>query len=288
MNISKTQIVSALALCACGVAVSATLDDAIMSRAALLVFVALALWLTEILPLFVPTLLLLVGIPLMLADLNAEFAFSAVLKWPVQPVMALFFGGFALGAAGQKHGIDSIISHWTAALAGSSRLRLLFAVMASTAILSMWMSNIAASAMMIAALRPLWRDLPDDDNFRRALLLGVAFGADFGGMGTPVGSGPNALAVAASQIDFLDWMLLAIPITIGMLAVAYLLLVWLHGVRGHMQFATIDAPRPTVQAWAVAILFTLAVIFWVSEPLHKVSSAITALASRQRSSASDC
>ena len=75
------------------------------------------------------------------------------------------------------------------------RLGLLLAVMIGTATLSMWMSNIAAAAMMFATLRPLFRDVQGagegDRPFRKAMLMGIAFAADLGGIGTPIGTGLN-------------------------------------------------------------------------------------------------
>jgi sodium-dependent dicarboxylate transporter 2/3/5 len=274
----KIKIACAILFCIGGIVSWANCDDPLMARAAFLSCIALAFWLTELIPLFVPTFLLITGIPLLLGPIDAAFNLPSVLSWPMQPVMALFFGGFALGAAGHKHGIDTIISHWTAILASASRLRLLFGVMGSTALLSMWMSNVAAAAMMIAALRPLWKDLAPDDSFRRALLLGVAFGANFGGMATPVGSGPNAIAVAAAQIDFLEWMLLALPLMAILLFVSFLLLCWVYRVRGRIEAAPMAFTRPTPQSLGVAAIFTAAVTLWISEPWHGIPAGITALA----------
>ncbi len=257
-------------LIAGGVAEWVVIDDPVMARAAFLAMCALALWLTELVPLYVPTLVLWLGIPLLLGGSGGAYSLQAVLGWSAQPVMALFFGGFALGAAGHKHGIDALICRWTTVLAGGSRSRMLLAVMGATALLSMWMSNIAAAAMMLAALRPMWAGLGQADPFRRALLLGVAFGANFGGMATPVGSGPNALAMAATGITFVRWMVLATPLAAGILLATYFLLNTRHDIGGNLVYREFSALRPTRRAWAVAGIFTLTVGLWLLEPWHGI------------------
>jgi sodium-dependent dicarboxylate transporter 2/3/5 len=112
--------------------------------------------------------------------------------------------------------------------------------MAGTAGLSMWMSNIAAAAMMLAALRP-FSAAESDEDFRRALLVALALGANLGGMATPIGTGPNAIAIAAlsreSSITFIGWMAFAFPLTVVMLLVGFLLLAVRHRVFGRF-----DAP----------------------------------------------
>src|SRR6185503_11119569 len=146
--------------------------------------------------------------------------------------------------------------------ARGSRLGLLASVMVATAVLSMWMSNIAAAAMMLATLRPLFSGeakradasgatsgAAPDAGFRTALLLGIAFAADFGGIGTPIGTGPNLIAIGAVsgrvRIRFLDWMLFAVPLAGGMVAMAYGLLAWRYRVRGRVGAAADAlAPRP--------------------------------------------
>src|SRR5688500_20211964 len=83
------------------------IHDALHARAAILGVICVALWLTEIVPPFVPTLLLLVATPLVLGSFGAQYELSSVITWAADPVLALFFGGFALGAAAHRHGIDA-------------------------------------------------------------------------------------------------------------------------------------------------------------------------------------
>jgi sodium-dependent dicarboxylate transporter 2/3/5 len=258
----------------------------LMARAALIAGLCLVLWLGEVLPPFVPTLVLWALTPLLLAPLNGAFQPGRVLGWSAEPVLALFLGGFALGAAAGRHGLDAWVARLALRLARGRRLRLLALTAGATAALSMWMSNIAAAAMMLSALRPLLAGFPADDRFRRALLLGIALGANFGGIATPIGSGPNAIAIAAiaefRPITFVDWMTLALPLSLGLLAAGVILLILRFKVRGPAEIP--DAPpqkqgekRLSRRAWGVLALFALAVGAWLTEPLHGIPSFVVAL-----------
>jgi sodium-dependent dicarboxylate transporter 2/3/5 len=186
----------------------------------------LLLWLSEIVPPFVPTLLLWSLIPILLGPLDdGKFSLSNVLSWAVDPVIALFFGGFVLGAATQAQGLDKRLADFALSSSKGSFGRLLLFVIGATAFLSMWMSNIAAAALVFAGLQSILSAFDEDHILRRTLLIGVALGADLGGMATPIGTGPNAIAIAAisptQQISFVSWMAFALPLTVGMLALSY-------------------------------------------------------------------
>jgi sodium-dependent dicarboxylate transporter 2/3/5 len=137
--------------------------------------------------------------------------------------------------------------------------------------------------MMVVTLRPLLANAEADPSFRRALMLGVAFAADFGGMATPIGTGPNLIAIGAADaifhISFLHWMLLGIPLTVLMVGLAFALLVATYRVRGELPRDQ-EPPSPTLtrQAWCVVLLFAVAVTGWVLEPVHGISAGVIALA----------
>lgn len=249
---------------------------------ALLGSVCLLLWLVELVPPFVPTLLLLVGTPVLLAPFDEAYRLSAVLTWSADPVLALFFGGFALGAAAQRHGVDAAVARRIVSLSRRRRRVMVALVLGGTAMMSMWMSNVAAAAMMLAALRPILRDVEGDARFRTALLLSIAMGGNLGGMATPVGTGPNAIAIAAvsstHQLDFLSWMGFGVPLVLGMLVLAYAVLLVRYRVAGVFQYEQpVSGSGRGQSLWVVAV-FTLAVVGWLSEPLHGVSAPLLALA----------
>jgi sodium-dependent dicarboxylate transporter 2/3/5 len=280
---SRTRLVVVAASAAVMIALCmALIDDPLLARAAVVAGLFLLLSLTEVVPPFVPVLVLLVGTPVLLGSFGAPYRLPAVLTWPADPVLALFAGGLALGLAARRHGIDAAIARLVVQLSGGSRARLLGLVLLGTAVMSMWMSNIAAAAVMFTALRPAVSHLEVGHPFRRAVLLGVAMGANLGGIATPIGTGPNAIAIAAAwerhPITFLGWMLFALPLVLGMLVLAYGFLAVRYRVRGRFEQHELPRGPRDARAAGVVVLFSLAVLAWITEPLHGLSAPLIALA----------
>lgn len=257
------------------------ISDPVISRATVIAGMYLVLALTEVVPPFVPTMLLLVATPLLLGPLGPHYRLQAVLSWPADPVLALFVGGLTLGLAAERHRIDAAISERIVRLSRGNRRGLLAFVLLGTATMSMWMSNVAAAAMMLAALRPVLRREAPNEPFRRAVLLSIAVGANLGGMATPIGTGPNGLAIAAASerhaITFIGWMAFGVPLVVGMLTVAFVLLVLRYRVRGSFQRVEATSGAKSGKTSFVVIVFVLAVAAWISEPLHGMSAALVAL-----------
>ena len=266
-------------ICACVVGV--LVPDPLTARAAAITAFCLILWLSEAVPVYVPTLALFTLVPALLASFSDDFALRNVMAWGAEPVLILFFGGFALGAAAAQHGIDHIIAGTALRMAGGRVWVLVIMLTMATAFLSMWMSNIAAAALMIVAVKPMLRH--ENAHLRAALLLAVAFGANLGGMATPIGTGPNAIALASmpqdKAISFLLWMAFALPLTFLMLAAACGLILLRHNVAhlhlAHTPHASPDTPgqRPRI----VAALAAATIAAWLSEPLHGVPAPLVAL-----------
>jgi sodium-dependent dicarboxylate transporter 2/3/5 len=161
--------------------------------------------------------------------------------------------------------------------------------MAVTAFLSMWLSNIAAAALVLACLRPALSQMADDHVLRRAILVGVALSADIGGIATPIGTGPNAIAIGAiapqQAISFINWMIFGSPLAAGMILLAFFML--RHRTKGIESewkgaeiLSRVRAARPgKFSAREIGFLFILIVTsgMWLTEPLHKIPSAVVAL-----------
>lgn len=249
--------------------------DPAAARAGAIVAVCLSLWLLEAVPPFVPTLLILALSPLVIA---AERPVAAVMAWMAEPVLALFFGGLTLGVAAQRHGIDTVVASAVTRGARGSSTRLLALAMVGTAGLSMWMSNIAAAAMMLAALTTLG----GDPRLQRALVLGIAIAANLGGMGTPISSGPNGIAIgfagAIHPVTFAQWMAFAVPLVVVTVAVAWLLITAVYRVPTVTPPTAMPVQRLAGRGWAVVGLAAAAVAAWMSETLHGVDAAVVSLA----------
>ncbi|NMO19096.1 sodium:sulfate symporter [Pyxidicoccus fallax] len=274
------------ALAVAGVAVVALVaalgvEGPVASRTVLIGGVCLVLWLTEVVPPFIPTLLLMGATPVLMGSLDPAYRLPAVLAWSADPVLVLFLGGFALEVAAMRHGLDAALAEHVVRLSRGRPRLLLLLVMAGVAFLSMWMSNVAAAAMMLAALRPILQAAPAGSPLRPALLLSVALGANFGGMGTPVGSGPNALAVSAagaySQVTFAKWMALALPLTGLMLVLGFGLVLLRFRVGGRLELPTQESkPLGGPGRWVLAAS-AACIVAWLSEPLHGVPAPVVAL-----------
>ena len=223
-------------------------------------------------PPYVPTLLSLGRTPFV-SGYGEQFQLARVLGWSANPVVALFLGGFALSVAASRHGIDNLIARVAVRLSAGHRLGLVALVIAATATLSMWMSNIAAAAMMLVALHPLFVGTPKANRFRRATLMGIAIGANFGGIATPIGTGPNAIAIAAVsnsvRVTFLDWMVFALPLALGLMIAGTILLTARFQLRGltECNFRLPVNWRPAARN--ACLLHRRA---WLTEPIHGTSS----------------
>ena len=182
---------------------------------AILLFVGL-LWLTEavhitVTALLVPVLAVVFKIP----NMNT----SAALAGFADPVIYVFFGGFALASALHIQRLDRKIALQVIALSRGSLFTAVMLIFAVTTFLSMWISNTATAAMMLPLAMGLMSHLdPEKDrNTFTFVLLGIAYCAGIGGMGTLVGSPPNAIAAKALGLDFTGWMGYGLPIMLVLL-----------------------------------------------------------------------
>jgi solute carrier family 13 (sodium-dependent dicarboxylate transporter), member 2/3/5 len=285
----KKKLFGIITVVVVGVLPFLAVDSQLIARLLSVVAVCLVLWLFELVPAFVPTLLLWALIPLTLNPLDARYSLATVLHWAADPVLALFFGGFVLGVAADRHGISKMIVDWALLRSGNRFTWMLALTMGLSAFMSMWISNIAAAALMFGALRPILLQMEFNSPHRRTLLVGTAFAANVGGIATPVGTGPNAIAVASVsqtvQIDFIHWMLFATPLAVGLLALAFALLWWRSWSElGSLSF---DVSAMTQEREEVGtrrngqriflVVLTLCVALWLSEPIHRISAAVVAI-----------
>lgn len=184
---------------------------------AMLFFIGV-LWLTEAIHVTITAILVvvvgtLIGIP----DFNAEVGLQSF----ASPIIYLFFGGFALAAALHVQKLDRKIALKILSLSGGKLSTAVLLIFGVTAFLSMWISNTATTAMMLPlALGILTQvDSKEDRSTFVFVLLGIAYSASLGGLGTIVGSPPNAIAAKALDIAFVDWMKFGIPMMLILLPV---------------------------------------------------------------------
>ncbi|MBD1226614.1 SLC13 family permease [Xenorhabdus griffiniae] len=228
---------------------------------ALMVFVGV-LWLTEAIHVTITALcipILAVGMGLMnTGDALKSFA---------NPIIFLFFGGFALATALHIQGLDRLIANRLLMIARGRLSVAVLLIFGITALLSMWISNTATAAMMLPLILGVLAnlDVRTERNTFVFVLLGVAYSASIGGLGTLVGSPPNAIAAAQLGMDFFTWMKYGVPMVIVlmpvMVGVMYLMLRpnLKHKFDLELEHLKWNGKRVTTMG-----IFLLTVVCWIS------------------------
>lgn len=194
-----------------------------------LLFFAICLWVTEAIPPFSVSVLIVGFLVLVMGKSEAYDAIQYLQTWS-DSVIWLFLGGFFLAEAMKKTKLDLLLLKAVLPTFGTNPVNVLWGLMLVTAAMSMLMSNTATTAMMIATISPLFTRLDSSSNLSKALLLGIPAAASVGGMGTIIGSAPNAIAVGALEklgypISFLEWMIVGVPLAILLLFIFWRVLV---------------------------------------------------------------
>ena len=225
-------------------------------------------WLTEAMPLAVTALLPVAVWP----AVSTEGA-KVVSTDYANPLIFLFLGGFLLAKAIERSGLHIRIAQMTLRLAGKRPHHVLAAIMLPTAFLSLWISN-TASAMVMAPLAAAVALGTRDEN-AAVLMLGVAYAATIGGMGSLIGTPPNAIFAAfvadtyGRTVGFVEWMAVGLPVALVLLAVTWGMLAFrMRTVRGGITPPS-DAPeRPVTRAQRrVALIAGATALCWIFRPL---------------------
>jgi sodium-dependent dicarboxylate transporter 2/3/5 len=252
---------------------------------------AAGLWATEAIPAFAVALLV-IGLQIMVLGRPSDVGASEI-QWESfaatlgSPLIWLFFGGFVLAAAADKTGLNRWFACEVLKRLGSRPGPLLAGSMGVTFVFSMFISNTAAATMMLAVMLPVVGSLGPQDRFRKAMVLGIAFAANLGGMGTVIGSPPNAIAAGAlaniqQPIDFFRWMVAAAPPAVLMVTLVWVYLVYRYRPAVKQldlaAFAAASSPSslPVWRRILVVIVFATTVLLWLTQSFHGVPSTVVA------------
>jgi sodium-dependent dicarboxylate transporter 2/3/5 len=257
------------------------------SRRMVFIFVfALVMWVTEAIPLFATSLFVIgmtswwVSLP---EAVSPNMAYTDVFHAFSSPVIFLFLGGFILASAVQKQKIDMQMAGLLLRAFGTRPAMVLFGVMAITAIFSMWMSNTATTAMMIVLIQPFLAQLPETERYRKGLILAIPFAANIGGVGTPIGTPPNAIALGqladrGLHISFVQWMLFGVPLVLlALLAMWGALYVCFRPHRDTPALSIDQKFKLHRDAKVVYATFLVTVGLWLTSTWHGVPTAVVAL-----------
>jgi sodium-dependent dicarboxylate transporter 2/3/5 len=251
-------------------------------RAVLAIMVAVGtLWFTEAIPLFLTSLL----IPFILA-IFAGFSPAKVYAPFFDPIIALLLGGFVIARALQKHGLDYEMAAYIVKRVGNNPRFVLLGIISITAFISMWISNTATAAMMMPiglAIITANKLKPLKSGFAKAVVIGVGYAATIGGLGTLVGTPPNAITAgflgkAGITVNFMDWMVAAIPLMIIMILLCWLVLCFLF----KPELKETVPIRARVKKFSrnqeiTFAVFVLTVALWMTEVFHGIHYSLIAL-----------
>lgn len=248
-----------------------------------ILFFALGLWLTEAIPPFAVGLMIMgylvytMGSPFF--NSIPEDVSKYTDTWS-SSIIWLMLSGFFIAAGMEKTGLDFRLFKFSTSLAGTRPKNVLLAFMLTSMVSSMIMSNTATTAMMIATIAPLLNRTDQDPKFLKALLLGIPSAAAVGGMGTIIGSPPNAIAVGALEnvgihVNFLTWMAYGVPLALILTLVFWWALTKKFPTQGDLDLGFIlqgEPPRdkPRRKRIIVQITLALTVGLWLTGPVHNI------------------
>ena len=260
---------------------------------ALFVFAAL-MWMFEIIPNWTTSLLVIVLSLLMVSNKGLGFLckpefgqlvdYKSLMASFADPVVMLFLGGFVLAIMAEKYGLDVTMARFLLKPFGTNPKMVLLGFLLVIAVFSMFMSNTATAAMMLAFLAPVLAVLPKDDKGRIGLALAIPVAANLGGIGTPIGTPPNATAVkflaeAGYEVNFVEWAVRMIPYVLIMIVIAWVLLQILFPFKSDKVVLEIPENKrekdwKTTVVW---VTFIGTILLWATEQIHHVNSNVVAL-----------
>ena len=259
-------------------------DISPLAKKCLSIFVLAAVfWITEAVPLYVTSFIVLFLEAILLK--SPKFSYKIFVSPFFSPVIILFLGGYIISIGLHKYKIDRILAKKILAIFGSRPALITLGIMIITGFLSMWMSNTATTAMMIAVSLPIIYSLDKDDKFRKLIILAIPFAANLGGMATPIGTPPNAIAFAAIKnidklhpITFLGWMKFGFPISLLLLFIAwFVLIIFFKPKKREYKFKIEIQCKMRWQSRVVIITTIVTILLWLTSFYHHISSGIVAL-----------
>ncbi|MBR6830174.1 MAG: SLC13/DASS family transporter [Paludibacteraceae bacterium] len=253
---------------------------------------AALMWMFEIIPAWATSVTTIVFLLLAVSnkgltnpDMGALVNFRELMASFADPIIMLFLGGFVLAIAASKVGLDIILARVMLKPFGTNPKWVLLGFLTLISVMSMFMSNTATAAMMLAFLAPVLRTLPVDGGGRVSLAMSIPIAANIGGLGTPIGTPPNAIAIG--QLDAMDinvgfgaWMIRMVPVVIIMILFAWWLLMFLFPFKAKDVKIVIEPDEHHQigwEFWVVAVTFIATILLWMTGELTHLNSNVVAL-----------
>ena len=269
---------------------------ATMQRTIAIFAFAALMWIFEIVPNWVTSLIVIVVSLLTISTKSLKFLmdtgdgsvfvpFKIIMASFADPIVMLFMGGFVLAIVASKYGMDVTMARILLKPFGKNPKTVLLGVLVVISLFSMFMSNTATAAMFLAFLAPVFASLPDTDRKGKVgIALAIPIAANIGGIGTPIGTPPNATAVGilannGIEVGFGDWAVRMIPFVIVLIILSWVLLMAFFPFKSKeikLEIKKNDQKTDwrTYVAW---ITFLGTIILWMTEKLTGLNSNVVAL-----------
>ncbi|MFY2509829.1 SLC13 family permease [Vibrio pectenicida] len=268
----------------------------IQHRLLAIFLLAALLWILEPVPVFATSVLIITLELIMLSDkglhlfrinesdqkLGDLIHYIDILNTFSSPIIILFMGGFTLAIAASKYELDKNLARVLLQPFGKQPKFIMLGLMLITAVFSMFMSNTATTVMMLALVGPIIAFAQKEQVSIKALVLCIPIAANTGGIATPIGSPPNAIALQylteKNSIDFLSWMMIGLPFVIFQLVVAWFLLQKLYPSNVQSLALKLDGQfQRSWQAITVYVTFSITILLWMTTQLHGMNTYVVAM-----------
>lgn len=258
---------------------------------------ATLMWLFEVVPSWATSIAIIVTMLLFTSDSGIKWLCNpdevgpllnhkSIMATFADPIIMLFLGGFILAIAATKTGLDAQLAKALLKPFGRKSENVLLGFLLITGLFSMFISNTATAAMMLTFLAPVFKQLPAEGKGRISMALAIPVAANLGGMGTPIGTPPNTIAIKYLNdpeglnlgIGFGQWMMFMLPLVIVLLFISW----WILKTMFPFTQKTVDLHiegemKKDVRTWIVIVTFIVTVLLWLTDKLTGINSNTVAM-----------
>mgnify|MGYP006348045397 FL=1 len=282
-----------------GIAENGTPILSIIEQRTVAIFALAALmWMFEVLPTWATSVTIIVLLlftisdssPLFMrtagdtANLGTLVSYKALLAAFADPTIMLFLGGFILAIAATKVGLDVQLAKVLLKPFGTKPKFVLLGFLCVIALFSMFMSNTATAAMMLTFLAPVLRTLPKEEKGMAGLALAIPIAANVGGIGTPIGTPPNAIALGYLNetmhqgVGFGEWMMVMVPFVIVILLIAWGVLMKIFPfTTDKIELKIENTKKPDTKTYIVWVTFAVTILLWVLDKVTGINANVVAM-----------
>ena len=258
---------------------------------------ATLMWLMEVVPSWATSVAIMGLLLLFTSDSGVRWmcnpeevgellSYKGIMACFADPVIMLFIGGFILAIAATKTGLDAQLAKALLKPFGRKSENVLLGFLLITGLFSMFVSNTATAAMMLTFLTPVFKQLPPEGKGRISMALSIPVAANLGGMGTPIGTPPNTIALKYLNdpeglnmgMGFGEWMMFMLPLVIVLLFISWWLLKTIFPfTQKTVELKIEGGMKKETRTYIVIVTFIVTVLLWLTDKLTGINSYTVAL-----------